>query len=156
MHQVPESSAPSWLWFFVVMGHPLGVLILWCLQRLWRALQRAIRLVILEAIFYVMYTPILLLTTITIIPPPPCPSTALAESSDLEIGSEIDSGGRLDSSSSAPSSSGGEDFLSSSDGDELYSTDVSDTRLRRVLDSDSDEFSTDVSESRKRRRGGGF
>ena len=37
----------------------------------------------------------------------------MAESSDLEIGSEVDSGGRSDSSSSAPSTSGGEDFLSS-------------------------------------------
>ena len=39
-----------------------------------------------------------------------------------------------------------------SDGEEQYNTDVSDTRLGRVMGSDSDGFSTDISDSRKRRR----
>ena len=77
----------------------------------------------------------------------------MADTSDLEIGSEVDSGGTSGGSSTASSTSGDEDFLPSSD-EELYSTDVSDTRLRGVSGSDSDEFSTDVSESRKRCRGG--
>ena len=77
----------------------------------------------------------------------------MADTSDLEIGSEVDSGGTSGGSSTASSTSGDEDLLPSSD-EELYSTDISDTRLRRVSGSDSDEFSTDVSESRKRRGGG--
>ena len=78
----------------------------------------------------------------------------MAETSDLDLGSEVDSGGTSSGRSTASSTSRDEDLLPSSD-DELYSTDISDTRLRGVSGSDSDEFSTDVSESRKRRRGGG-
>ena len=78
----------------------------------------------------------------------------MAEVSDLDLGSEVDSGGTSGGSLTASSASGDEDvFLSSSD-DVSFSTDVSDTRLRGAWDSDSDGFSTDVSESRKRRRGG--
>ena len=77
----------------------------------------------------------------------------MVETSDLEAGPEVDSGGGGSSSDtrSSLSSEIGE-YLSGSDGEEQYSTDVSDTRLGRVVGSDSDEFSTDVSDSRKRRR----
>ena len=78
----------------------------------------------------------------------------MAEVSDLDLGSEVDSGGTSGGSLTAPSTSGGEDFPLSSSDNVSFSTDVSDTRLRGAWDSDSNEFSTDVSESRKRRRGG--
>ena len=79
----------------------------------------------------------------------------MAEVSDLDLGSEVDSGGPSGGSSTASSTSGDEDFPLSSSDDVSFGTDVSDTQLRGAWDSDSDEFSTDVSESRKRRRGGG-
>ena len=79
----------------------------------------------------------------------------MAEVSDLDLGSEVDSGGTSGGSSTASSTSGDEDFPLSSSDEASFSTEVSDTRLRGAWDSDSDEFSTDVSESRKRRRGGG-
>ena len=100
-------------------------------------------------------------------PPPPYISYALpqatvdalglepmAEVSDRDLGSEVDSGGTSSGSSTASSASDDEDVFLSSSEDMSFSTDVSDTRLRGTWDSDSDGFSTDVSESRKRRRGG--
>ena len=78
----------------------------------------------------------------------------MAEVSDLDLGSEVDSGGTSGGSSTASSTSGDEDVFLSSSEDMSFSTYVSDTRLRGAWDSDRDGFSTDVSESRKRRRGG--
>ena len=75
----------------------------------------------------------------------------MAETSDLDLGSEVDSGGTSGGSSTA---SGDDDFPLPSSDEDLFSADVSDTRLLGAWDNDSDEFSTDVSESRKRRRGG--
>ena len=76
----------------------------------------------------------------------------MAETWDLEAGPEVDSGGGSSSDTRSSSSSELGESLSGSDGEEQYSTDVSDTRLGRAMGSDSDEFSTDVSDSRKRRR----
>ena len=81
----------------------------------------------------------------------------MAETSGLEAGPEVDSGGGSSSDTRSTSSSGSGESLSAlscsgSDGEEPYSTDVSDTRLGRATGTDSDEFSTDVSDSRKRRR----
>ena len=78
----------------------------------------------------------------------------MAEVSDRDLGSEVDSGGTSSGSSTASSTSDDEDVFRSSSEDVSFSTDVSDTRLRGTWDSDSDGFSTDVSESRKRRRRG--
>ena len=78
----------------------------------------------------------------------------MAEVSDRDLGSEVDSGGTSSGSSTASSTSDDEDVFLSSSEDMSFSTDVSDTRLRGTWDSDSDGFSTDVSESRKRRRRG--
>ena len=81
----------------------------------------------------------------------------MAETSGLEAGPEVDSGGGSSSDTRSSSSSGSGESLSAlscfgSDGEEPYSTNVSDTRLGRPTGTDSDEFSTDVSDSRKRRR----
>ena len=78
----------------------------------------------------------------------------MAEVSDRDLGSEVDSGRTSSGSSIASSASDDEDVFLSSSEDMSFSTDVSDTRLRKTWDGDSDGFSTDVSESRKRRRGG--
>ena len=50
------------------------------------------------------------------------------------------------------SASSDEEWRSSSDGEELYSTDDSDTSLGWTGESDSEGFSTDVSDYRKRFR----
>ena len=58
-----------------------------------------------------------------------------------------------ESSSVQSDGSDGVDFCTSSDGEELYSTHVSGTRLGGVIFSDGDEFSMDVRDiTRKRRR----
>ena len=81
----------------------------------------------------------------------------MAETSDLEAGPAVDSGGGSSSDTRSSSTSGSGESVSElscsgSDGEEPYSTDVSDTRLGRATGNESDEFSTDVSDSRKRRR----
>ena len=75
------------------------------------------------------------------------------ETEDLQVGSGVDSGGGDCSSVTSPESEITEvESQFSLGGEELFSTDVSDTQSGWVSESDSQGFSTDVSDTRRKQR----